>query len=1110
MAKHGLVFFAALLALTGAAASPAQADFTGEPARWIQNPALSPDGKLIAFTHRGQVFLTDNDGGLSIPVSPADAYSHSVVWAPDSKRLAFASDVNGDDDVYLADFSGKLQRMTYSSAKEVPTGFSPDGKSVLFTAVRLGDAKRSVQAALSWRPQLYAVDVASGRERLVLPNFAREARWNPEQTKLVYSYDPSGDPPERQHRVAANARQLWVYDPAGDHYDRLFDVDGIDRRDPHWSADGKSLYYLSEASGWLNVWQLDLQSGRETQLTSLDGSPVRDLSVADDGTIAFSFNGQVHTLAAGAAQAEVVDINTLEQGMNHLPNYEAVSAQDFIASPDGKHFALIANTDVFLIDLKGNYRQLTHTAGEERDIAFSPDGKLLVYAAMRNHKWGLYGIDLTEDQQSEKLGLSHQEIPLVVSENSNALEPKFSPDGSKLAFWSDRREVKVLDLLSGKIATLYRETDYNSDYFDQGGDFSWSPTSKDLLVQWRSIDGTVTNRIAIAPADGSTPLRPLPAMVPNFYNGFWSADGTQLIGYTTLYTARSANNHHEGSNFDLYRVFLSAQARQDYLAALNNPPAQNGSELDAGQTAERKVTRYVPDHQRSAMLEGRLTTNLPKPAVLTVAPDGKNLLAIFTADQQLSVNLLSLENGGLQEVAKIPVPDPEQVQFIRYNEALQTVDIKTPKQIIRTSVSDPSQRLEIPLNILFTRNEDAALVAAFEHAWADVNDRYYDAVHENRDWQKIGAKYRSYLPSIAGRRDLERLLASMFGELSASHLFTEVTGPNPALVGMGTQNDALGIYLDDSYTGAGRKITAILPGGPMDQQSFHVGAGDIITSINGQPVPEAGGIARLLDVNAGRQIVVGIADGKAGKERFIEVSPIGWRDELILSSKHLRDTRRNMVSQLSRQCIAYQYLDAMDNDNYLSLLGTLSSQRGLAKAALIDVRSNIGGNLSRELITLLSGKPAFSYGVDGRARDFGPDNVWLWPSAVLVDSFSYSDGSIFPQAYQDQKIGKLIGDVILNTGTSVTSVDSKILPGLRYKFPVLPYRHVDGRKYENGIITPDIIVPFDPNRFSMDSDPQLEAAVASLMQQIGANSDCRDEPVGEKPAEVKTKPAKKK
>lgn len=1102
MDTRSLVFLTAFFAFTGAVTSQTKADFDGELARWVQKPALSPDGKLIAFTHRGQIFLTDNDGGLSVAVSPANAYSHNVVWAPDSHRLAFASDVNGNDDVYLADFSGKLQRMTYSSASEVPTSFSTDGKSVLYTTLRLGDAKRSVQGALSWKPQLYAVDIASGRDRMVLPNFALEASWNPDATKIVYSYDPSGDPIERQHRVAANARQLWFYDPVTDKYKRLFAVDGIDRLNPHWSADGKSLYYLSEASGWLNVWQLDLATKSETQLTHFEGSAVRDLSVASDGTIAFSFNGQVHTLAPGANKAEHVDINTLEQGMNHFPNYQAVTSQNFQSSPDGQHFVLIANTDIFLVDLKGNYRQLTHTPGEERDIAFSPDGRMLVYAAMRDHKWGIYGIDLSKDQQSGKLGLSHQEVPLIVPANGNALDPQFSPDGSKLAFWSDRREIKVLDLATGKIATLYRETDYNSDYHDQSGEFSWSPTSKDLLVPWRSIDGSLLNRVAIVPADGSAPIRPLAMAVPNFYGGMWSADGTQIIGFTTLYTARSADNRHEGSSFDLYRAFLSSQARQDYLAAVKDDADQNDG--------ERKLVRYALDRQRSSLLEGRLTSNLPKLKWLATAPDGKNLLAFIAKDENLSVNLISLENGDVQEVATIPVANPEEVQFIHYNSAIQTVDIKTPNHIIRTSIDNPTQRIEIPLKILFSRDENAALSAAFEQAWADINDRYYDAAHENRDWQQIGDKYRAYLPSIAGPRDLERLLAAMFGELSASHLFTGITAPNPAPVGMGTQNDALGIYLDDSYKGAGRKIAAILPGGPMDQLKFHISAGDIITSINGQPVPEAGGIDRLLDINAGRQVVVGLADKSNAGERLIEVMPIHWRDELILASKHLSDTRRAMVSNLSRQCIAYQYLDAMDNGNYLSLLGTLLSQRGLAKASLIDVRSNTGGNLTRELITLLSGTPAFSYGVDGRPREYGPDNVWLWPSAVLVDSFSYSDGSIFPQAYQDQKIGKLIGDVLLNTGTSVTTVDSKVVAGLQYRFPVLPYRHVDGRKYENGVITPDIVVEFDPNRFSMTADPQLEAAVASLMQQIGADSDCRDEPQIEQTVEIKAKPAKKK
>lgn len=54
--------------------------------------------------------------------------------------------------------------MTHSSAKEIPTSFSPDGKSVLFTTVTLGDAKQSVQVGQSWKPLL---GINAGRQVVI-------------------------------------------------------------------------------------------------------------------------------------------------------------------------------------------------------------------------------------------------------------------------------------------------------------------------------------------------------------------------------------------------------------------------------------------------------------------------------------------------------------------------------------------------------------------------------------------------------------------------------------------------------------------------------------------------------------------------------------------------------------------------------------------------------------------------------------------------------------------------------------------------------------------------------------------------------------------------------
>lgn len=160
--------------------SAVQAQPSGEAPRWLRYASISPDGEAISFTHRGQIFVVAAEGGLAVPISSESGYSHHPVWSRDSEKLAFASDISGDDDVYVTDFSGTLQRMTFSSAPEMPSSFSPDGKQILFEAVRLGDAEHSIQGALSSSPQLYAASVDRGREVLVLPNQAGEASWNSE------------------------------------------------------------------------------------------------------------------------------------------------------------------------------------------------------------------------------------------------------------------------------------------------------------------------------------------------------------------------------------------------------------------------------------------------------------------------------------------------------------------------------------------------------------------------------------------------------------------------------------------------------------------------------------------------------------------------------------------------------------------------------------------------------------------------------------------------------------------------------------------------------------------------------------------------------------------
>lgn len=1062
----------------------AQAQPAGEAPRWLRFAALSPDGETISFTHRGQVFVVPAEGGLAVSITAQGSYSYGAVWSPDSERLAFASDIAGNDDIYVADFSGTLQRFSWSSADEIPTSFSPDGKSILYTSLGLGDAERSVQGAQTFKPQLYAADTQTGRETLVLPNYALEAQWNGAHDKLAYVYNPSLDPDERQHRVAANARQIWIYNKVSGNHENVFGSDGIDRVNPVWSKDGSTLYYLSEASGWLNAWQRDMASGTEKQLTFLQGAPVRDLSVADDGTIAFGYDGRIYVKSALDEAPRAIEILTLDQRASLDANLLSGVATRFVSSPDGKRMAVVASADIFLLDREGNYRQITATPGEERDVAFSPDGSTLVYAGQRGHEWGIYAVDLQVETSDDPLAIQYQEVALYVPEEGNAFQPQFSPDGKLLAFISDRREVKVMDLSSGEVTALFAETDYNSSYRDGDLWFAWSPTSEDIMVQWRYQGGSDAVKVAIVSADGSGPPQMISQGVTNFAAGTWSLDGTQVIGTTDLFGLRSAQLH--GETEDLYRIFLSEAARQDFLDISEGVFRTSPSDED---DALYEPLRYPIETARSARLGQRLTDDASSIVYFAPLNDYANLLLVTAPDPgQLEVELLDLRTGNRTALQTIEAPDWQAVSFVRDHNQL---DIKLNDSVLSVPIYDPAGLRTSSAKIFTTVNPDRRRAAAFEQAWADLKYRYYQRELEGRDWDAIGAKYRSYLGSIATSRELTELVSAMYGELSASHLFTNYFGSESTPVGLGTHNDTLGVYLDYGYDGPGRRVAAVLPGGPLDRAGLGVGAGDIITSINGRPVPEAGGLERLLDVNLGKRALIGITDHGQNEERFIYVDPISYNSQLRLARDRLLDTRADLVDRLSNACVAYQYVAAMDNPSYLKVLGTLSSSRNLAKAALIDVRSNSGGNLTRELTTLLSGTAYARVGRTGGPTMTEPNNRWVWPSAVLVDSFGYSDAAIFPQAYQDAGIGILVGDTVLNTGTYVAQNVSKLVPGFAYAIPVLPSRRLDGSYYENHVIEPDIAVPFDPNTVGINTDPQLEAAVAALMEQIGADTDCR-------------------
>lgn len=100
----------------------------------IQEMALAPDGKKIAFIVRGEIFAASaKDGGDAARVTTSPASESQAVWSPDSRRLAYVSNRKGPSHVFLYDFSNNTEtQITSDALSDATPQFSPDGRLVAF------------------------------------------------------------------------------------------------------------------------------------------------------------------------------------------------------------------------------------------------------------------------------------------------------------------------------------------------------------------------------------------------------------------------------------------------------------------------------------------------------------------------------------------------------------------------------------------------------------------------------------------------------------------------------------------------------------------------------------------------------------------------------------------------------------------------------------------------------------------------------------------------------------------------------------------------------------------------------------------------------------------
>lgn len=1064
--------------LTALLATAASSLFAQNNASWLRYPAISPDGASIVFEYKGDLYKVASSGGAALPLSLHEVHDYMPVWSHDGKWIAFASDRYGNFDIFIMPASGgEAKRLTYYSAGEAPYCFSADDKYVIFGAARM-DAADNRMFPSGYMPELYKVSVNGGRVQQMLTTPAENVQCNRSGNMMLYEDRKGQENIWRKHHTSSVARDVWMYDAASGKHTKLTAFAGEDRN-PVFAADEKTIYYLSEASGSFNVYQMQLGDAASAKaVTNFKTNPVRFLSAANNGTLCFSYNGDLYTKGSGDAQKLNITIAADDKYANEKILQVSGNVRELAVSPNGKEVAFIFRGEVFASSVDGSTtKRITNTPERESSVSFSPDGKSLLYASERNDSWKIYETQL---QRKEELyfyaSTVLKETPIIVNDKEN-YQPDYSPDGKEIAFIENRNTLKVYNIASKQVRTLLTSKELVS-MGDNDQYFSWSPDSKWLLVQY-SPEGTAYGEAGLIAADGKGKIINLTQSGFSDVNPKWMMGGKMMLWFSDREGLKSRANS-GGSQYDVYAMFFTQDAYDRFKlnkddAALLKDKEDEAAKADTAKKKEDKKDTVLIDWDGLQQRKLKLTVASADIADALVSKDGENLYYLARFEDGYNLWSTSLRT----KETKILVSLNAGYAYMVWDKEQKNIFMNADGSISKINPSDGKQdAVKIRSEMVLDVAKERAFM--FEHVWRRTKQTFYTAGYHGIDWDAMGNNYRKFLPYIGDNYDFAEMLNEMLGELNVSHCSAGYSKYDPG----SDATAALGAFFDNDFTGNGAKIIEVLKDGPLDKAGLNIKPGMIIEQIDGETITPDKDLAQYLNRKAGNNVLITVVNPADKSKKEYIIKPITLGEQNYLLYKRWVKRNEDEVAKLSNGELGYVHIPGMNDGAYRSMFGDVLGKFADKKALVVDTRNNSGGDLVSDLAMFLSGKTYLVNTSDSRVWYYEPSFRWTKPSIALANESNYSDGHCFAFSYEDLKLGKLVGMPVPGTCTFAGwegLQDNSMFWGV----PPMGVKSVTTKGYlENHQTEPDIKLMNEYDKVSKGKDQQLEAAVSELMKEI--------------------------
>jgi Tol biopolymer transport system component/C-terminal processing protease CtpA/Prc len=1014
--------------------------------------ALSPDGKQLAFTYRGEIWVASSSGGRATALTNNVEMNDNPVWSPDGQYIAFASNRYGSWDIFVVPAEGgPSKRLTFSSGSEIPSDWTPDGKEIAFVSTR-DDTY----------PAVYTVNVETGRTRKLFRDMMAigSPHFEAAGTKVVYTR--LGFPAVRPRYHGSAASQLWEYDLASNKRTALAKNE-FQHLWPALAPGGSGVYTvtvgeLTPSSSPMNKsigkWADSVArtpnvylvaKGKAKRLTDLVGDAgARFLTSAPAaGLIAYEDLGNVYTLRTGSEGAKPVKLELRVPEDDRLtPDrsvVETAGAVDAALSPANDKVAFVLHNDIWLVPVKKGHgpnkddaTQLTDWAGLDEDPLWLSDGKTVVFLSDRNGNSQVFKLD-TESKKATP----------VSDGATNAFTVRLSPDKKTISYWqagvdgglfvvpaSGGTPRKLIDQHNPKLRAAMEE------------EYGWSPDGR-YIAYVQTINGS---GVFNGPSDYGN------VVVLNVASG----EATQV---TTV------SSHCHAPAFSPDGRYLFYTTDQDGSGIYAIPlRAEDAREIDLDLKYEKpKGPVTVTIDFDGIGRRGRRIVTAPAGGPLSIDPTNGEIY--FQSGD--SVQKVSYSGEGLTTVVGGVAtfkPSDDWSRLILVRGGLPTV----------LELHHPAQPEAIAFRaayVIDTRREHAAAFAEF---WREYNYRFYDPNMHGRDWKTVRSHYEPLLGSVAHRNEMATLLNEMVGELESSH--SEV-GPAPGNpVPEATAH--LGFEIDYAFNGPGLKVASVPPYAPGSFAKTSIKAGEVVTEINGTPVAANEELWKRLNGEVGRDATFTVlADGKTRKVTYRLMSA-GEYGQLIYRNRI--EARRAYVEKVSGGRLSYVHVPGMSGETLNRYKQEAWQFTRGRQGLIIDVRNNGGGNTSDAMLETLRKTPYAFYRTREGDPFSAPGQTLGVDIAVMCAETSYSNAEMFPAAVKGAKAGVLVG--MPTPGYVIWTFGGRLVDGTSIRLPSFGSYRPDGSPLEDNGEVPDYLVDITPEEYFAGHDPQLDKAISVLLK----------------------------